>query len=169
MSDINFEAEHYRGGLHTVVTVRAIPYDLLEFKFKRKMTTEEGKVIVDNEYTMFFEPEEFKNFFTPLVNELKVRFEMTQNLKDSDDFKANILNALRADVSTVVFTKADGTERKMLCTLVESKIPADKRPKSETQSSSTVGSAVRVFDVDKGEWRSFRFDAVKSFNGVDYV
>jgi hypothetical protein len=39
------------------------------------MTDDSGKVIVDNEYTMFFEPEEFKNFFSPLVNELKVRFE----------------------------------------------------------------------------------------------
>lgn len=95
---------------------------------------------------------------------------MTQSLtKDNDDFKANILNALRADVSTVVFTKADGTERTMRCTLVESKIPKEKQPKSETQGSSTSGSAVRVFDVEKGEWRSFRFDAVKSFNGVNYV
>jgi hypothetical protein len=96
---------------------------------------------------------------------------MTQSSlkKDSDDFKTIILDALRADVSTVVFTKADGTERTMHCTLVESKIPTDKQPKSETQSSSTAGSAVRAFDVDKGEWRSFRFESVKSFNGVNYV
>ena len=95
---------------------------------------------------------------------------MTQSsIKDSDDFKTNILNALRTDISTVVFTKADGTERTMRCTLVESNVPADKRPKTESQTSSTVGSAVRVFDVEKAEWRSFRFDAVKSFNGVDYV
>jgi hypothetical protein len=94
---------------------------------------------------------------------------MTQNLtKGSDDFKTNILNALRADVATVVFIKADGSERTMLCTLVESKIPTDKQPKSETQASSTVGSAVRAFDIEKGEWRSFRFDAVKVFNGVNY-
>jgi hypothetical protein len=75
MSDLDFEAEHFRAGLHTVVKVKAIPYNMIEFSFKRKMTTEEGKVIVDNAYTMFFEPEEFKNFFTPLVNELKERFE----------------------------------------------------------------------------------------------
>jgi hypothetical protein len=94
---------------------------------------------------------------------------MTQNLtKGSDDFKNNILDALRADVATVVFTKADGSERTMRCTLLESKIPTDKQPKSETQGSSTVGSAVRAFDVEKGEWRSFRFESVKSFNGVNY-
>ena len=96
---------------------------------------------------------------------------MSQPLtKDNDDFKTNILDALRSDIATVVFTKADGSERTMHCTLVESKIPSDKIPKSnEAQASSTVGSAVRAFDVDKGEWRSFRFDSVKSFNGVNYV
>ena len=62
----------------------------------------------------------------------------------------------------VTFTKKDGSERKMLCTLVESKIPTDKRPKSvsESETPSTSGSAVRVFDLDIGEWRSFRWDSV---------
>jgi hypothetical protein len=68
----------------------------------------------------------------------------------------------------VLFTKKDGSQRTMLCTLSESKIPADKQPKSETQSS-TVGSAVRVFDLEKNEWRSFRWDSVKSVNGVTYA
>lgn len=81
MNELDFEAEHYRNGLHTVVKVKAIPYNLVEFSFKRKLTDENGKVIVDNAYTMFFEPEEFKNFFTPLVNELKVRFENDPKFK----------------------------------------------------------------------------------------
>lgn len=81
-----------------------------------------------------------------------------------DILKENILEKLRTDEATVKFTKADGTERTMRCTLVESKIPADKRPKvSEAQTSSTVGSAVRVFDLDKGEWRSFRLMSVISY------
>ena len=67
----------------------------------------------------------------------------------------------------VLFTKKDGTEREMLCTLAESAIPMDKQPKGE--GSSTVGSAVRVFDLDKSEWRSFRWDSVKSVNGVIYA
>ena len=60
----------------------------------------------------------------------------------------------------VTFTKKDGTERKMLCTLCEGRIPADKMPKEETASSQTSGSAVRVFDTEKQEWRSFRWDSV---------
>jgi hypothetical protein len=62
----------------------------------------------------------------------------------------------------VTFTKKDGSERKMLCTLSESKIPTDKRPKSVSQNEtpSASGSAVRVFDTELGEWRSFRWDSV---------
>jgi hypothetical protein len=78
---------------------------------------------------------------------------------------------LRADENgvNVVFTKKDGTERAMLCTLIESKIPGDKQPKTPTEVASTAGQAVRVFDIDKGEWRSFRWDSVKTVNGVTYA
>lgn len=62
----------------------------------------------------------------------------------------------------IVFTKKDGTEREMFCTLVEGRIPTDKLPKTEEESvSQTTRSAVRVFDTEKQEWRSFRWDAVK--------
>jgi hypothetical protein len=68
----------------------------------------------------------------------------------------------------VVFTKKDGTEREMQCTLVESRIPQDKQPKSEASDSTTAGQgnddAVRVFDTQIGEWRSFRWDSIKSVN-----
>lgn len=81
-----------------------------------------------------------------------------------DPLKEAILEKLRTDEATVKFTKADGTERTMRCTLVESKIPVDKRPKSaEAQTASTAGSALRVFDLEKGEWRSFRLTSVITF------
>jgi hypothetical protein len=88
--------------------------------------------------------------------------------KEYNEFRESVFQKLRTDIVNVCFTKADGTERKMLCTLVESKIPEDKRPKSttETQSASTAGSSVRVFDTEKQEWRSFRFESVISIDGV---
>jgi hypothetical protein len=68
----------------------------------------------------------------------------------------------------VMFTKKDGTEREMQCTLVESRIPAEKQPKSQTSNSQTAGqgndSAIRVFDTITQEWRSFRWDSIKSVN-----
>ena len=69
----------------------------------------------------------------------------------------------------ITFTKKDGTEREMQCTLVQSRIPADKQPTTakpveEETNSQITGSAVRVFDEEKSEWRSFRWDSVKSVN-----
>jgi hypothetical protein len=66
----------------------------------------------------------------------------------------------------VTFTKKDGTERTMRCTLASGRIPADKQPKTsvrleEETNSTSSGSALRVFDEEKQEWRSFRWDSIK--------
>jgi hypothetical protein len=63
----------------------------------------------------------------------------------------------------VTFTKKDGTEREMQCTLSESLIPSAKQPAAKTEATSpTSGSAIRVFDTTIQEWRSFRWDSIKS-------
>ena len=82
------------------------------------------------------------------------------------EFKTKVRSLLHDSESVcIVFTKKDGTEREMFCTLSESKIPAEKQPKSQASDSETVkngdGSAIRVFDTIKQEWRSFRWDSVK--------
>jgi hypothetical protein len=59
----------------------------------------------------------------------------------------------------ITFTKADGTVRKLLCTLRESAIPEDKLPKGT--GSETSDNTQRVFDLEKNQWRSFRWDSVK--------
>ena len=61
---------------------------------------------------------------------------------------------------SVTFTKKDGTERVLNCTLAESRIPADKAPK-EGAAAKKSDEAQAVFDTDIGEWRSFRWDSVK--------
>ena len=58
----------------------------------------------------------------------------------------------------VTFTKKDGSERKMLCTLSESFIPPAKMPKGAGKAKSK--EAIAVFDVEKKEWRSFRLDSI---------
>jgi hypothetical protein len=76
---------------------------------------------------------------------------------------------------TVDFVKADGTERSMRCTLDSSRIPPvpagtifkssvtnpdglteNKKPRKQPDPHS-----VRVFDTEKNEWRSFRFDRLQ--------
>lgn len=80
----------------------------------------------------------------------------------SEEEKEWLKNILREREVTVIFTKKDGTERKMLCTLSENKIPEEKVP---TGSGKTKNSdALAVFDLEKEEWRSFRYDSLKSFS-----
>jgi hypothetical protein len=61
----------------------------------------------------------------------------------------------------ITFTKADGTSREMHCTLVESRIPAEKIPKGTGRPSTQTSQ--RVFDVEKQEWRSFNWAAVTDY------
>lgn len=84
------------------------------------------------------------------------------NLATDNELQEHVLSQLRSNQQgvRVTFTKKDGSERKMLCTLIEGNIPSDKRPKTETTDSQTSGSAVRVFDTEVSEWRSFRWDSV---------
>jgi hypothetical protein len=66
---------------------------------------------------------------------------------------------LRSEKVTLTFTKKDGTERTMVCTLMEDKIPSEKAPKNTGKAQSEESMA--VFDLEKQDWRSFRFDSVK--------
>lgn len=59
----------------------------------------------------------------------------------------------------IVFTKKDGTERTMKCTLMEKYLP-------ETASSDRPKNteALAVYDLEKEGWRSFRWDSIKQVN-----
>jgi hypothetical protein len=72
---LNYEAELYKGGLLTTVKVMKHEYDNIEVTFKRNLTSETGKPIIDSSFTMFYTEREFREFFLPLINEMKVRFE----------------------------------------------------------------------------------------------
>jgi hypothetical protein len=69
---------------------------------------------------------------------------------------------LQIGPATITFTKADGTERVMQCTLEAKELPPvvikeDAKPRKETVSTK----ALRVFDLEKKEWRSFTTKNVK--------
>ena len=66
---------------------------------------------------------------------------------------------LRETTVDITFTKKDGSERKMKCTLSENKIPSEKKPLGSGKSKND--EVLPVFDVEKQEWRSFRFDSVR--------
>jgi len=75
MTTFDREYELFRNGLSTKIRVKDHPYDLVEFTMFKKLTDEDGKVVVDSAYTTFFSSREFTEFFTPLLNDLKVKIE----------------------------------------------------------------------------------------------
>jgi hypothetical protein len=64
----------------------------------------------------------------------------------------------------ITFTKSDGTERIMLCTLAEELIPTDKLPKTEGEAWKVGDDLIKVFDVEKNGWRSFNWSSVYAVN-----
>ena len=77
---------------------------------------------------------------------------------DSKEGREWLTSLLREQEVTISFTKKDGTDRKMRCTLSENKIPSEKTPKNTKKTKSD--DALPVFDVEKQDWRSFRWDSV---------
>lgn len=98
----------------------------------------------------------------------------TQYQQADDANKAIIRDWVRSLLQqspvTVTFVKADGTVRDMQCTLNWDLIPADKHPgqppvdgivKESKQRKEPDPHSLRVFDIEKKEWRSFRFDRLQ--------
>lgn len=79
---------------------------------------------------------------------------------DTPEGREWLTGLLRTNIVTISFVKKDGSERKMRCTLGESKIPSEKSPKNAGRAKSA--DALAVFDIEKQDWRSFRFDSVKT-------
>ncbi len=71
--------ELYRNdGLLTSIKVKDHAYDLIEFTITQYLKTGE-KEIVNNAYTTFYTSREMKEFFEPIINDLKVRFNDADN------------------------------------------------------------------------------------------
>ena len=67
---------------------------------------------------------------------------------------------LKNGIVIVRFKKKDGTERNMKCTLKESFVPNYEKKSDRVKAVNE--EVCSVFDLDKSEWRSFRYDSVIS-------
>ena len=78
--------------------------------------------------------------------------------------KETIANMLRDSVVTVTFTKVDGSERVMKCTLMSEYVPATGNSASNQVLLQETGNDnnISVWDVEANGWRSFRVGSVKS-------
>jgi hypothetical protein len=77
---------------------------------------------------------------------------------------------LENSVTTVVFTKVNGEQREMKCTLLSEYIPkadvAGKQLITETLTKEENPSTLRVWDVENNGWRSFRMDSINSVSSL---
>lgn len=76
-----------------------------------------------------------------------------------------MLNSLRENVCEVTFTKKDGSEREMTCTLNMHSIDEEYHPKGTDGDQGVKPNldVVKVFDLANLGWRSFRVESVKNF------
>lgn len=80
-------------------------------------------------------------------------------LTTDPDFKEWLKNVLKQSTVMVQFVKKDGTIRDMICTLDETLIPPVYKDE-EAKVINWSDEAQRVYDVEAGDWRSFRWDSI---------
>ena len=93
---------------------------------------------------------------------------MTGIFYDTEEVLMNrdeMISELRKRDCRVIFKKNNGEERDMICTLREDAIPTSSSDNNtEPKTNGYSDTAIRVIDVNKGEWRAFRVDSVVSFS-----
>lgn len=73
----------------------------------------------------------------------------------------DVKDVLKENVAVVVFTKKDGTERVMKCTLMPDLLPNTEIVEGAVKKAENP-DVVAVFDLEAEGWRSFRIDSIKS-------
>ena len=82
--------------------------------------------------------------------------------------RQEIVAKLSQGIHTITFTKVDGTERTMPCTLDPTLLPAVELIENEDKRVPRKLNidTLRVFVTDINEWRSFRIENLKNIEGV---
>ena len=95
---------------------------------------------------------------------LSTPYHPTKDWTDSEwnKFTKWLNGMLKVTDMTVTFTKKDGTERVMKCTLKPDVLPVvETKPLAEgKQPRKESTTSIRVFDLEKQEWRSFTTQSV---------
>lgn len=78
-------------------------------------------------------------------------------------FRSWLKDMLEVDECKITFTKADGTERVMRCTLEHSVV---SKYIKKTDRKSTNTDSIRVWDLDKDDWRTVKYDSIKQVSFI---
>lgn len=83
--------------------------------------------------------------------------------EQESDFRDTVLELLYVGVQDVTFTKKDGTQRTLVCTLRPDLLPRKVTPLEgevvNVRSKSSTDS-INVFETELQEWRSFNMSNV---------
>jgi len=95
------------------------------------------------------------------IDVLEKPYQPTKDWNDSDwnKFSTWLKGMLNTTEVTVTFTKKDGTERVMKCTLDPKQlppVPVVEGKKERKKSEDTIA----VYDLEVGSWRSFTIKSV---------
>ena len=72
--------------------------------------------------------------------------------------KTNVIRMLQTGICNITFTKSDGTERNMRCTLVEGvAVPYERKTERVKEKHPDI---IAVWDVDLASWRSFNYNSL---------
>jgi len=78
------------------------------------------------------------------------------------EFQEWLKGRLREGVVTITFTKKNGDERVMKCTLNGEQLPQIQKEATEvSEVRQTSNTSLAVFDVEAQGWRAFKWESVK--------
>jgi hypothetical protein len=88
--------------------------------------------------------------------------------------REQMIEELNRGVCIVNFTKADGSDRTMNCTLNSSFLTEAIgtgfiKEENEEQNKTPNPDVIPVWDIDVNGWRSFRIDTVSSFSSSSFL
>lgn len=84
--------------------------------------------------------------------------------EEQELYRKWLQGVLKMHTVDLTFRKKDDTIREMKCTLIESMLPVIEKKTDRVRKENN--DALSVFDLEKNEWRSFRYDSIEaiSFN-----
>jgi hypothetical protein len=81
--------------------------------------------------------------------------------------RAKIAGLVYNNPVAVKFTKADGSQRVLLCTLSKQLVPSVEH--SRVDQVDPNQDYLRVWDLEKQSWRSFKYDTVMDYKVLEKV
>lgn len=83
--------------------------------------------------------------------------------EQEQSIKKSVLTMLKEGEVEVVFTKVDGTERRMRCTLHESHLPERDPDAADKPRRIRPEELIAVWDTEKQDWRSINISTIISW------